>query len=508
MSSDGQWVGFFDAGGPLKKVAITGGPPVTITTVDGNGPRGATWGPDGTIVYATNAPMTGIQRVSAAGGEAAVLTKPDAAHGEADHLWPEFLPGGRAVLFTITAASGGPDNAQLAVFDLTSGTYKVLLRGGSHGHYLPTGHLVYGAGGTLRTVAFDLDRLNVAGPSVPVLEQVLTTPTGALEVSVAANGTMVYVPGNLVTTAAVRSLLWVDRHGREEPIAAPADAYLYPRLSPDGTRVAVDIARGNRDIWVWNLARETLLRLTSDASVDRSPTWTPDGRCIIFSSDRTGRVFNLFWQNADGTGAVESLLKSPHPGGGAGPASLTPDGRTLVFHESTSTTGQDITISPVEGERRAEPLIRTNFDERNPQISPNGLWIAYDSNMSGRFETYVRPFPDVQSGQWQVSTAGGEEPVWSRDGGELFYRAASGALMGVSIQRGAKWSAGRPVVVVKEGYYAGDSGPGFINPMYDVARDGRFLVIKEQAAQSTMAVPSIIVVQNWFEELKRLAPAP
>ena len=187
---------------------------------------------------------------------------------------------------------------------------------------------------------------------------------------------------------------------------------------------------------------------------------------------------------------------------------VTPDGRTLVFHEQAAKTRYDIMSSELEGERRAEPLLRTNFDERNPRISPNGLWIAYDSDASGRYEIYVRPFPDVQRGQWQVSAAGGEEPVWSRDGGELFYRAPNGALMGVSILRGSTWSAGKPAEVVKERYYAGDSGGvgPLLNPTYDVARDGRFLMIKEQGAQATTASPSIIVVLNWFEELKRLVP--
>ncbi len=240
VSPDGEWVGFFDGNSPLKKVAITGGPPVTVTAVDGNGPRGATWGDDGTIVYATGAITTGLQRVSAAGGEPTVLTRPNRDLGEGDHLWPEFLPGGRAVLFTIVPAGSGRSDYQIAVIDLTTGEYRVLLRGGSHAQYVATGHLVYGSEGTLLAVPFDLDRLEVTGTPVPVLQQVVTTPVGAADVAIASNGTLVYLSGR-AGTLTQGSLVWVDRTGREEPVQAPPRVYLYPRISPDGTRVALDI---------------------------------------------------------------------------------------------------------------------------------------------------------------------------------------------------------------------------------------------------------------------------
>ena len=215
ISPDGQWVGFFD-GATIKKVAITGGPPVTCARRQG-GPRGATWGPDGTIIFATNTPATGLQRVSAAGGEPTVLTKPDRERGEGDHLWPEFLPGGEAVLFTITPATGSIENAQIAVLDLRTGTSKVLIRGGSHAHYVPTGHLVYGVAGTLRAVAFDLGRLEVVGTPAPVLEGVVTTGSGAADVAVAANGSLVYVPGG-AGGGGQQTVVSVDRQGRASPL--------------------------------------------------------------------------------------------------------------------------------------------------------------------------------------------------------------------------------------------------------------------------------------------------
>ena len=494
VSPDGQWVGYFDGNTLLKKVAITGGSPLTVCAVDGSGSRGATWGHDGTIIYATNRSNIGLQRVSAAGGNATLLTKPDPALGEGDHLWPEFLPGGQAVLFTITPATGGIDNAQIAVLDLQTGTYKVLLRGGSHAHYAQTGHLVYGAGGALRAVAFDLGRLEVIGTPVAVLEQVVTTSAGAVDMAIAANGTMVYVPGGIA--GASGTLVWVDRMGREEPLSAPVRAYTYPRISPDGTRVAVDIRDRERHIWIWELARKTLTRLTFDSAADNYPAWSPDSRRLIVASDRS-RVTNLFWQLADGTGAVERLSESPNI---QSSSAVTPDGTRIVFGEQTPATGEDLMLMSLRPPRRAQSLIQTMFNERNAELAPDGQWLAYESNESGREEVYVRPFPEVGAGRWQVSTGGGRTPLWSRNGKELFYLSPSNSIMGVQVEPGPLWRSSTPAQILQGQYFeAGVGSPRTI----DVAPDGRFLVIK-QGGDS--APQSLVVVQNWFEELKRRVP--
>ena len=250
VAPDGQWVGFVDLNRTLKKVAITGGPSLTLTAIDG-GARGATWGSEDTIIFATNNPATGLLRVSAAGGESTVVSRPNRDRGEADHLWPEILPGGRSVLFTVTAVSGGLDAAQIAVLDLDTGAQTIVLRGGSHAHYVSTGHLVYTAGGALRAVAFDLSRREVQGTPVSVLPRVVTTTYGAGDDAVAADGTLVYVdaPGTASSASfgVDRTLVWVDRAGREEPLAAPPRAYRQPRLSPDGTRIAVSIQDQEQD---------------------------------------------------------------------------------------------------------------------------------------------------------------------------------------------------------------------------------------------------------------------
>ena len=371
VSPDGQWVGFFDGNTFLKKVAIGGGPPATLCTVDGNGSRGATWGPDGTIIYATSLAFTGLQQVSSNGGNPTVLTKPDPAHGEGDHLWPEFLPDGRSVLFTIAPATEGIENAQIAVLDRRAGTYKVLLRGGSHAHYVPSGHLVYGAGGTLRAVPFNLARLEVTGPPVAVIDQVVTTPVGTVDMAVAANGTMVYVPGG--TAGAAGSLVWVDRASHEEPLLAPVHAYTYPRISPDGRRVAIDIRDQERDIWIWDLTRRTLTRRTFDPAEDTYPLWSPDSRRLIFMSSRSG-VSNLFSQLADGTGVVEQLTDSVNV---QYPFVVTADGTQMVIGEATPKMGRDIMLMSLRPPRLARPLIQTTVNERNAELAPDGRWLAY-----------------------------------------------------------------------------------------------------------------------------------
>ena len=500
VSPDGQWVGFVDNNATLKKVALTGGPPITLARLDGN-PRGATWASDDTIIFATNNPATGLQRVSAAGGTPTVLTRPDHARGEADHLWPELLPGGRAVLFTIAAQTGGLDAAQIAVRDLRTGTQQILIRGGSHAHYVASGHLVYTAAGTLRAIPFDLDRLETRGTAVPVVPRLVTISSGAGEFAVATDGTLVYVdpPGAVAGTG--RTLMWVDRMGTEEAFAAPPRGYLHPRLSPDGTRVAVGADDQEQDLWVWDLRRATLTRLTFEPGQDAAPVWTPDGRRVIFASDRMGGVMNVWWQAADGTGAAERLTTSSNP---QLPTGIAPDGTAVVFYEVTPTMGRDLLRLALDGSRRVTPLLQTKFEERNGIVSPDGRWLAYESDSSGRFEIYVRPFPNAGAGQWQVSTGGGTRPLWAPRGKELFYIAPDGALLRVGVEAsGATWNAGMPTKLLEGRYFTG----GGVNRAHDVSPDGqRFLMIKAPGADATAAPPSIIVVNHWDEELKRVVP--
>ena len=434
ISPDGQWIGFFDGGTPLKKVAITGGPPVTLMSGDGSaGPRGATWGPDGTIVFATSAVATGLQRVSAAGGEPTVLTTPDRERGESDHLWPEFLPGGQAVLFTVTAVGGGLDNAQIAVLDLQSGTSKVLIRGGSHAHYVPTGHLVYGVAGTLRAVAFDLGQLEVIGTPAPVLEGVATTGAGAADMAVAANGSLVYVPGT-AGGAGQQTIVSVDRRGQAAPLPGiPLDSYRDVRVSPDGGRLALAT---QTEVWTYDVLRATLSRLTTDPAPDNQPLWTPDGQRIIFRSTRAGHP-ELLWRPADGTGSDERLLTRAKDLIDLNPNGWSADGRQLLVTEvSQGSSGVQCAIEQMAIERPSDVqvLVKNEFCNQFAAVSPDGRWMAYQSNVSGRNEIYAERYPELGSWQ-QISTSGATRPVWSRNGRELFFSSLDNRqMLAVAVQ--------------------------------------------------------------------------
>ncbi len=522
ISPDSRWIGFFTAG-ELRKVSMTGGPPVTLCR-NPAGARGASWGPDDTIIFATADPTTGLMSVPGGGGEPKMLTKADATRGEQDHLFPSILPGGRAVLFTITASQ--VENAQVAVLDLATGQQKTLIRGGSHAEYVDpsagsgqalstgsgqAGYLVYGASGTLRAVRFDLARLEVLSDPVPVAEQVMmSTITGAANFAVSRAGSLVYVPGTLAAARAAppRSLVWVDRRGREEPIAAPPRAYAIPRISPDGTRVALDIRDQGMDIWIRDVGRETLTRLTSDPGVDQIPVWTPDGRRVIWTSQRSGTGNpNLFWQAADGTGAAERLTTNPLP---QFPTSVAPDGmRVVLFENSAKTASQDVSMVALNGQRATEMIVATSAMETGGEVSPDGRWLAYQSNESGQFEVYVRPFPKVDTGRWQISTLGGTRPAWARSGRELFYLDGEGLLTAVPVQTGGPtFSAGKPTRILNTRYHAGSTARGIDVRGYDVSADGqRFLMIKESepSGQAQAETARMVVVLNWFEELKARA---
>ena len=372
---DSAWVGFFDlspTGAAIMKVSILGGPPVEICSLAG-GPLGATWGEGNTIIFGTGAP-SGLWRVSANGGDPEELTTPDAEQG-VNHAWPHVLPGSRAVLFTILTGET-VEQAQIAVLNLDTGEQKVLISGGSSPRYAPSGHIVYGVGGTLRAVGFDLDRLEVTNPNpVPVLEGVITKSNGAVNFDLASDGSLVYVAGRGTRGAGERVAIWVDLQGNEELLSLPERTHVGPRVSPDGTRLAVHIAdSGNLDVWVSELARGTLSRLTTNPGVDVSPLWTPDGERVVFQSDRDGSR-GLYWVAADGTGEVERLI-TIDDAQVVRPYAWSADGSTLVFEYVTTESGRDIGVLSLEGETTWEPLLATMADEYSPAISPDGGWIA------------------------------------------------------------------------------------------------------------------------------------
>jgi serine/threonine-protein kinase len=484
FSPDGQWIGFVE-GGRVKKVALTGGP-VTEIARTGTGSLGATWAPDDTIIIASpDAP--GLRRVSAAGGKVTELTQPDKARGELNHQWPQMLPGGRAVLYTIAATTGGPNAAQVAVLDLATMKSTVLVRGGSQAQYVSSGHLIYTVGSTLAAVPFDLDRLQTRGTGVQVVPR-LATVFGNSFVSVSAGGTLAYVDAPTVGPPQ-NTLVWVDRQDREEPVGALPGPYSFPRLSPDGTRV---IAWANEEMFVWDLVRGQTTRFAAGFF----PVWMNNRDVAFFGS---GAIFR---QRADGTGNAEALSDGM-PGNGMLPSSVTPDGTRILF----SIGGRDQMALALDGTRRVEALIQTPANERNGIVSPNGRWLAYESDVSERFEIYVLPYPNVNSAQpRRISSAGGIRPLWAHNGRELFYVALApdNSVMAVPVnERDASLSPGSPVKVVDGPYVTRGN---FSGRNYDVSPDGqRFLMIKQPPFDPATA-PQIVIRQNWFEELKRLVP--
>ena len=489
FSPDGQWVGFQTGNRrALQKVSLAGGPAVTIAETS---VAGASWGPDDTILFGLGQGV--LMRVSAEGGEPQPVTTLE--DGEVGHWRPDFLPNGpsgQAALFTVW--SGTLETSQIAVVSLDTGERRILTRG-TYPRYVPTGHILFAQEASLWAVPFDVERLEVTGAPVPVVDGVsVSAASGAAHFAVAHNGTLVYARGEATDIAL--TLVWVDRTGREEPLAAEPGLYQHPRISPDGTRIAVEVRDQEDDIWIWDLARETLTRLTFDPAFDIYPTWTPDGARVAFGSARGGS-FNIFWKAADGTGAVEPLSESENA---RLPYAFSTDGRRLVFGE----TGRRHDLGVLTLGEAAESILASEFNERNAEISPDGRWLAFQSDASGRAEIYVRPFPNVDEGRWQISRDGGTHPVWSPDGNELFYLRTSEftlGLMAVPIETEPTFVPANPAVVF-EGNYVGY----WTGRAYDIAPDGeRFLMIK-QAMFDEGAATELILVQNWFQDLERLVP--
>jgi serine/threonine-protein kinase len=494
FSPDGEWLAFTDWH-ELRKVPVTGGVPQTIADV---GPAAmATWSGEDIIV----ADMNGLLRIPGADGSPQRIDVDLTPQEQALH--PQYLPQRQAILYTVTPLpsqtpgfSANASSARIEALDLRTGIRRVIVRGGGRARYLSTGHLVYAAGPTLYAVPFDIDSLSARGEPTAVL-----TVDGHLEFAVADDGTLVY---QAWPVAGGRELVWVDRAGHEEALAAPPMRYLYPRLSPDGQRIGLDlIDNDDRDIWVFDLRRSTLERFTHDAAGNPIVAWSPDGRYVAFGSDRFG-VTNLFRRAADGSGESERLLTSPDT---QMPISYAPDGH-LLFSQAVRGQQRDIyMLSLDDGERRSTPLVATAANELTAEVSPDGRWLAYDSDEAGQFEVYVRAYPNThEGGRWQISSGGGRQPLWSHDGGELFYRDFEGALLSVAVTLTPTFAPGPVATVLSGARYAGGGARGG-GRTYDVASDdSRFIMMKEQPRGSANDGERLVVVLDWFAELERLAP--
>ncbi len=501
FSPDGRWVAYFDQGGELRKVSIMGGKPIAICRVNGTS-RGASWSADDAIVFATST-SRGLWRVSAAGGEPTALTS--VGSGEREHFYPSVLPDGQGVLFVVDGEKR--EGTDVAVLD-PRGQQTTLIRDATLPGYVDAGYLTYAAAGSIWGIRFAPNTRQVSGSPSRVAEGTFGNVSNpAVNFAVSRRGAVAYV---LAPQVVERSLVWINRQGTEEIIPAPPREYQQPRLSHEGTRVAVSITDRGRDrvdwdVWTWDLKDnspgQTLQRLTFDPGTDTYPIWTHDGR-IILNSSRQGRQ-NVYRRAADGTGAEERLTQSSS---NQRPLALSPGDRDLVFEQQTPESAWDLMRVVPDGSSTAEVLLNTPFDERNADLSPDGRWMAYESNESGQTEVYVRPFPNVKDAIYRVSTNRGRSPAWAPSGRELFFVNGS-TMYAVAVQLAPTFRHGSPVALFDAPSILFDTrqmAGGGAYRMYDVSRDSqRFLTVKYAGTgDPATARHSIMLVHNWFDNAK------
>ncbi len=501
FSPDGQWIAFF-AAGKLQKVSVSGG--ATIELCDSSNPRGGTWGPDGTILFAPSG-GTALLRVSAEGGACEPFTKLNPDAGELTHRWPQWLPGGDAVLYTAHSSVGGYEDASLVIQAIPEGPRKVVYRGGYHGRYVPSGHLVFVHQGTLFAAPFDLAALEMTGAEVPAVEGLIASPTSAgAQFGFSEDGTFVYVQGEAFTRSA--PIHWLTRGGTTTLLRSEPAIWESLRFSPTGDRLAMAIHDGTQwDVWVYDLARDTVSRQTFDPAMERWPAWTPDGRRIVFASIRSGTT-NLYWRRSDGSSEVQRLTQSEN---GQYATSWHPDGRLLAFEEGRPDTGRDLMTLEVEGDEETgwKPgtpavFLSTPFSEGSPMFSPDGRWLAYVSDESGQPEVYVRPFPGP-GGKSQVSTGGGYEPTWSQTRPELLYVTLDGKIMVApyTVERDSL-HPGKPTRWSEADFVL----QGVLLGRFDLHPDGQRVALKSLSG-SPEAPDTLVFITNFFDELRRLTEA-
>ena len=493
FSPDGKWVAFL-ADRTLKKTTLDG-QITTVLRVDDA--RGISWASEDTLLYSPDA-AEGLFLISAEGGEPKRVTKPDTTRNERTHRWPQVLPGGKAAIFTVGMLNS-PDSyeqANIHAVNFATGENHMVLQGASMARYAPTGHLIFAKGGSLYAVGFDLETLATRGKPQMILQGVAgDETTGVVHFEIADDGTLAYVPGS--PGANMRRIVWVDRSGKVQPINLEPAQYNDVRLSPDSSRAAVLVgSSGSGDVWVYDLTRATSTRLTFNGR-NATPIWSRDGKSIYYvEMDPTAAGKSLVTRKpADGSRDAQTLVSLD---GTAYIKALMPDGDSGIFDYQRSTSNGNIVQSKLGEGARLMDLVNTGFAESAAALAPDGRWLAYQSNESDRPEIYVRDM-SAAGGRWQISTGGGEEPRWSHDGRELYYRNGN-LFMSVAISTRRSFQAGTSTNLFG-GIFDLRTNTGIT---YDVDPKGsRFLMIRP-AEEST--APSVMIVLNWFEELRRLAP--
>jgi serine/threonine-protein kinase len=496
FSPDGLWVAFF-ARGKLRKTQIDGLESVVLC--DAPAGRGGAWGADGNIIAALDT-QAGLSLIPAAGGQVVSLTA--LAPGENSHRWPHIVPGGKVVLFTSNATFANFDEASVSALSLPDHKQKIVLEHvGMYPRYVASGHLIYVTKGTLFAVPFDAARIEVRGRPAPVVEDVASDSTfGFAKLDVAGTGMLLYSKGR---NAGLRTIHWMDDAGRTEPLAIEPAIYQFPRISPDGSRVIWMMNQGPiADLWIYDWQRGSKTRLTDGKTVYGYPAWSPDGRYVVFHSP-TG----IFWTHADGAGKPQPLIASQAL---QWPSSFTPDGRRLVFSEITQDGAlvKTVGLDGSSGQLRAgkpELFLQTASGQAFPAFSMDGRWLAYADGESGRYEVYVRAFPDKGT-RWPISNGGGTMPVWSRNGRELFYRTEDNRIMVARFTvNGDTFVADKPRLWSEK--RLADTG---LTPNFDLAPDGKRFAVLMSADAEGSALPDaqshVTLVMNLFDELRRVAP--
>ena len=495
-SPDAQWIGFYQDN-KIKKVSVSGGAPLTLCDASG-AHRGATWGDDNTIVFAPTT-TSGLMRVPASGGVAQELTTPDREKRERSHRWPFFLPGSKYVLFTSQPQGSDFDDAVIEAVNLETGERTVVHRGGAYPIYSPSGHLLFGSRATLYAAPFNPKTLKVLAPPEPVLAGLTTEGNnGSAHFTVSGNGTLVYNSGEATVYRA--TLITLDREGNTTTLEAQERGYTTAAVSPDGTRLAIQLlpeGASSFDIWIYEIERHVLSRLTFSEGEEMQPVWSPDGNWVVYSATGDGFSPNLFMKRADGAGEPKRITDSLN-------AQFASDwvGDTLVFHEDFGDSSWDtMTIRMDQENATPEVFIRTPFMEGNGAFSPDGKWLAYGSNESGKFEVYVRSFPGP-GGRWQVSADGGNRPFWAPDGSEIYY-TKDRSLWATPVT--ATGSAIRVGNAVKLHENLPESS--FFSPRIDILPDGKsFVSLHSDDDDRDQDQTALTFVFNWFTELNKKAP--
>ena len=489
-SWDSRSIGYF-AAGRLKTIAASGGPPEVLC--DAPSGRGGSWNADGTIIFAPVA-SGGIFRVSSAGGAVLPVTPIDASRGQITNRWPQFLPDGRHFLYYSLTSSDEPSGTYVGSLD--GGAPRFILRGDTNAVYAPPGYLLFVREGTLMAAPFDARRLHITGDAMPLAEHVQVSSSVLRTVlGVSENGVLAFQEAP-ASSGSGGLLEWFDRSGKQLGMIGQGEhaSFLWPRLSPDGRRLAVQIAdpsSSSGDLWVYDLVRDVRTRLTFGPASNYYPTWSPDGAEIAYASDRT-RGAQAYRKAANGAGKEERLLESAL---NDFPGSWSPDGRLLALERQGAQGNFNVWILPLSGDRKPQQFLESPFQTVQPQFSPNGKWLAYTSTESGGIAVYVVPYP-AGTGKWPVSIQGGSYPRWRRDGKELYYLSPDDKIMAAEIRESAgKLEIGTPRALFQVPQIARLGYP------YDVAADGARFLVSVQTQQP--APDSIALVINWPAALNK-----